>query len=337
MIIFSLITRILKEINMRFCTITLIPFLLIPIFYFSLHADTVEGIYAIVNDEIITFSEIENFEKGMTLELQSRFSGEELTRELDKMKSNLLDLVIGRKVLISKAREKNYDMNQYLEMVIKEIMTRNNMKSRDDLINALQSQGITYEEFKEQRLEQLMQEKFIQESLGSRILVDTSAIIAYYKENINKYTIPAKFKLNCIFLNKEYYFTKESLSEKRDEISKKLSESVDFLKIAEEYSELEGNEQKYYLGTYSKGELDPALETAALKLSLSAHSDWIDTTSGWYIIQLVEKTESKFIEYKEVKKDIENILYEKKRQKEVTELIEELKKESYIKILKEYK
>ena len=147
----------------------------------------------------------------MTLDLQSRLSGEELVRELEKMKSSLLDIIIGRKVLLSKAKEKNYDMNQYLDMVIKEIMTRNNIKSRDDLIAALKSQGVTFEEFKEQRLEQLMQEKFIQESLGSRILIDTSAIMAYYKENIKKYSIPAKFKLNCIFLNKDYYFTKESI------------------------------------------------------------------------------------------------------------------------------
>ena len=271
------------------------------------------------------------------MELKSRYSGAELNKELNKMKSNLLNLVIGRKVLLSKAREKNYDMNQYLEMVIKEIMKSNKLESRDDLIKALNSQGITYEEFKKQRLEQLMQEKFIQESLGSRIMIDTSEIIAYYKENSKNYTIPAKFKLNCIFLNKDHYFTKQSLIDKKEEISKKLSESGDFLKTAEEFSELEGAENKYELGLFSKGELDSALEEEASKLALSANSDWIDTPNGLYIIQLVDKTETKLREYKEVKRQIENILHEKRRQIEVKVLVEELKSESYIKILKEYK
>jgi len=304
---------------------------------FSVNGDTLEGIYAIVNDEIITYSEISNFEKGMMIELQNRFSGAELAAEIKKMKSNLLDLVIGRKVLLSKAREKNYDMNQYLDMVIKEIMKRNNMATRDDLVQALNSQGISYDEFKEQRLEQLMQEKFIQESLGSRIMVDTSEIMAYYKDNAEQYRTPARYKLNCVFLNKDHYFTKQSLIDKRKEISDRLAESGDFIKIAEEFSELEGTEKKYELGTFSKGELDPNIEKTAAKLAINAYSDWIDTPNGWYIIQLADKTESKLKEYKSVKKEIENFLYEKKRQKEIKLLVEELKKESYIKILKEYK
>jgi len=322
---------------MRFQTIIVIMIVLAPLFTISICADTVEGIYAIVNDEIITFSEIENFEKGMTMELRNRFSGAKLTEELNKMKSTLLDLVIGRKVLLSKAREKNYDMNQYLEMVIKEIMKSNKLETRDDLIKALNSQGISYDDFKKQRLEQLMQEKFIQESLGSRIMIDTSEIISYYKENSKKYTIPAKFKLNCIFLNKDHYFTTQALTDKKEEISKKLSESGDFLKTAEEFSELEGPENKYELGTFSKGELDSDLEKEAAMLSLSAYSDWIDTPNGSYIIQLIDKTDARLREYKKVKRQIENILHEKKRQAEVKILVEELKKESYIKILKEYK
>ncbi len=303
----------------------------------ELKADTIEGIYAIVNDEIITFSEIKNFEIGMRAELGNRYSGQKLLEEINKMKSNLIDLIIGRKVLLSKAREKNYDMNQYLDLVIKEIMKRNKLKTKDDLINALNSQGISYDDFKRQRLEQLMQEKFVQESLGSRITIETSEIISYYKKNIAKYTIPAKYKLNCIFLNKEHYFTEEALKQKMETISKDLSEKGDFVKIATEYSELEGESNNYELGKFSKGELDKNLEIVAEKLTVSKYSDWIETDSGWYIIQLVDRADPILKEYKKVKKQIEKTLYEEKRQEEVLKLIKELKKESYIKILKEYK
>ena len=335
--IFSLVTHILKETNMRYCTIFMILLFLITGITSSVNADTVEGIYAVVNDEIITYSEIENFEKGMTIELRNNFSGEELLNEINKMRSNLLDLVIGRKVLLSKAREKNYDMNQYLELVIKEIMTRNKLATKDDLIAALKSQGISYDDFKKQRLEQLMQEKFIQESLGARITIDTSEIISYYKENASKYTTPARFKLNCIFLNKEHYFTEDSINDKRKEISAFLAESKDFIKTAKEYSDLEGESNNYELGTYTKGELDSSLENSAVNLSISKFSDWLETDTGWYIIQLADKTESKLKEYNKVKKQIENILYERKRQKEIILLIEELRQESYINILKEFK
>lgn len=335
--IFSLITHILKENKMRYCTIIMILFFLIPGIASTAYADTIEGIYAVVNDEIITYSELENFEKGMTLELRNRFSGAELIDEIKKLKSNLLEMVIGRKVLLSKAREKNYDMNQYLELVIKEIMTRNKLETKDDLIAALKSQGISYSDFKKQRLEQLMQEKFIQESLGTRISIDTSEIMSYYKKNIDKYTSQVKYKLNCIFLNKDHYFTEDSIINKKEEISLFLAESKDFIKTAKEYSELEGESNNYELGTYSKGELDSSLENAAANLNLSKFSDWLETDTGWYIIQLADKVEPKIKEYKKVKKEIENFLYDEKRKEEIVVLIEELRQESYIKILKEYK
>jgi len=322
---------------MRFATLILLLSFLFMVPVSSIIGDTVEGIYAIVNDEIITYSELENFKNGMMTELKSRFSGKELTNEINKMKSNLLDLVIGRKVILSKAKEKKYDMSQYLDIVIEDIMKRNNIATKEDLIKALNSQGISYDEFKKQRLEQLMQEKFIQESLGTRINVDTSEIISYYKKNISKYTAPVKYKLNCIFLNKEHYFTDEAISVKKKEIAKKISISNDFISVAKKFSELEGTNNNYELGTFSKGELDSALEKSASKLLLSKFSDWIETDNGWYIIQLADKTLPMVKEYKSVKKDIENKIYEKKRGKEIKLLVEELKNESYIKIIKEFK
>ncbi len=333
--IYSLNMSTSKENKMRFFKTTFLIILALIQVQIQLSGETVEEIYAVVNDEIITASELNNFKKGMTLELQSKFSGEELAKEISKMEKNLLNLLIGRKVILSKAKEKNYDMNQYLDLVINDIMKRNNIDTKENLIIALKSQGISYDEFKKQRLEQLMQEKFIQESLGTRINIETSEIISYYKKNKKKYTSQVKYKLNCIFLNKNQYFTKEAINEKKNRISAELKSKIkNFIEIAKEYSDLEGESNNYELGTFTKGELDKALENAASNLHISEHSNWIETDSGWYILQLVDRAEPKVTKYNKVKKEIENILYEKKRQKEIIKLISELKKESYIKILK---
>jgi len=302
-----------------------------------LKAETVEEIYAIVNDEIITYSELKIFREGMRLELKRNFKGEELAAEIKKMEENLLDMLIGRSVMLSKAKEKNYDLTQYLDLIIKDIMKRNNIESKDDLILALKSQGITYEEFKRQRLEQLMQERFIQERLGDKIKIETSELIAYYKKNIKDYTKPLKMTLNCIFLNKELYFTNEALSGKKEKIDSGLKSKNDFKKTAEDYSDLENNENKFLLGTFSKGELESKLEEHALKLKINEYSNWIETDNGWYILQLVKLTPPEVTEYKNVKKEIEFKLSSGLREIEVKKLVEELKKESHIEILKQFK
>lgn len=301
-----------------------------------LKSETIEEIYAIVNDEIITYSELTNFRNGLTIELKRRFKGEELTREIKKMEENLLDMLIGRSVMLSKAKEKNYDVSQYLDLIIKDIMKRNNINSKDDLILALKSQGITYEEFKRQRLEQLMQERFIQEKLGDRIKIETSELIDYYKKNVKDYTKPLKMTLNCIFLNKEIYFTKEALSDKKDKIDSELKSTGDFIKTAGNHSDLENDDNKYLLGTFSKGELDSKLEEHALKLKINEYSNWIETDNGLYIIQLVKLIPPEVTEYKDVKKEIEFKLSSGLREIEIEKLVKELKKESHIEILKKY-
>ncbi|MEN8152638.1 MAG: peptidylprolyl isomerase [Acidobacteriota bacterium] len=302
-----------------------------------LNSETIEEIYAIVNNELITYSEIMIFRNGMTIELKRRFKGDELAAEIKKMEENLLDMLIGRKVIFSKAKEKNYDLTQYLDLIIKDIMKRNNINSKDELIIALKSQGVSFEEFKNQRLEQLMQEKFIQEELGDRIKIETSELVDYYKKNIKDYTKPLKVTLHCIFLNKDLYFSKEALKDKKDKINSELKLSKDFKKTAENHSDLETSENKYLLGTFSKGEIDSKLEEVALKLKVNEFSDWIETENGLYIIQLAEKIPPVVTEYKNVKKEIEFKLSSGLREIEVEKLVKQLKKDSHIEILKKIK
>ena len=85
-----------------------------------------------------------------------------------------------------------------------------------------------------------------------------------------------------------------------------------------------------------KGELDKNLEAAALKLKKDEYSGWIETDNGWYVIQLAEFSAGQVREVKDVREEIIQTLREDQQQVKVKDYIEQLKKESYIKILKEY-
>jgi len=303
-----------------------------------LRSETIDEIYAIVNDEIITLSELQTFENGITQELKSKFSGEELKKNIKELKSNLLSMLISRKIILSKAKEKKYDLTQYLKMIIKDIMKRNNIKTEDELKKALLSQGVSFEEFKRQRLEQLMQERFIQEKIGMKMKVDSSEIVNYYRQNLKKYTIPEKITLNCIFLKKDLYFSDDARKEKMKKITDALhKKNSDFKKVAEIYSDLNSGDNHYSLGTFTKSDLDKNLVSSADKLKKGEYSNWITTDTGWYIIQLEKRVPEHIADFKTLKDKIKQTLSEGKREKELKKLVEQLKKDSYIKIIKEYK
>jgi parvulin-like peptidyl-prolyl isomerase len=299
-------------------------------------SEIIEKIYAVVNGEIITYSELKNAEIELTGVLRQQYSDDQLTEKIEEMKKNLLNRLIDQKIILSVAKEKNYNVDAEVEFIIKDIKKKNNINSDEELKKAIRAQGIDYDEWIKQLKETSMQHMLIREEIGSKIKIDNAEIMEYYKNNIKDFTKPREFSLNCIYLEKEKNQNLAALSEKMQTIDSELRES-NFEEVAKKHSQLQGSKNNYFLGEFKQGELDANIEEAALKLKKGEHSSWIETDNGWYIIQLLNRKEPELIEYKTVRGDIENELSAKEQDAKLQEYIEELKKESHIKIYEEFK
>jgi len=299
-------------------------------------SEIIEKIYAVVNGEIITYSELKNAEIEMTNMLRRQHADDQLAEKIIEMKKDLLNRLIDQKIVLSAAKERNYNVGAELEYIKKEIKKNNNISSDEELKTAIQAQGIDYDEWEKQLKETSMQHMLIREEIGSKIQIDNAEIMEYYKNNIKDYTKPRELSLNCIYLEKTKNQDPANLSEKRQTIDSELKNS-NFKEVAKKHSQLPGSENNYLLGKFKMGELDVKIEEEALKLKKDEHSSWIETDSGWYIIQLLDRTEPELIEYKTVRSDIENKLRAKEQNAKLKEYIAQLKKESHIKIYEEYK
>ena len=296
-------------------------------------ADVVEEIYAVVNDEAITGTELRQFEAEMVRSLQAQFEGENLEQALQEFKKGLLDKFIEQKLLLSKIKEKNYDVDSDVELIIQEIRKQNNIASEEDLKSALQAEGIEYAAWKDQWKERRKQERLVWDEVGSKIKIDNPQIMEYYRKNVEQFSVPAEFTLNCIYLKKSEDDARPQ--EKMDQITAELKPGL-FEEVAKKHSELPDAEKNILLGKFKEGELDKNLEAAALQLKKDEYSDWIETENGWYIIQLTEFSAARVREVKDVREDIIQKLREEQQQVKLKDYLEQLKKDSYIKILKEY-
>lgn len=295
--------------------------------------DTVEEIYAIVNDEVITGSELRKFETEMMRALQSQMQGEQLAEATREMKKDLLNRFIEQKLLLSKIKEKNYNVDSDVEMIIQDIKKQYQFATDDDLKNALQAEGIEFGAWKEQWRERRKQERLVGEEVGAKIKVDNPQIMEYYRTHPEEFTTPAEITLNAIFLKKNVNEPKPQ--EKMDQIAAELKPEL-FEQTAKKYSELPDAANSVLLGKFKKGELDKTLEEAALKLKKDEYSGWIETDNGWYIIQLADFSPDRLMEVKDVRDEIIRKRREEIQQVKLKEYIEQLKKESFIKIVKEY-
>jgi len=311
--------------------LTAIIFLTINLGFAS--AEVIEEIYAMVNDEAITGTELKEFEMGMTRSLQAQLEGEKLEQALQNFKKELLNQFIEQKLLLSKIKEKNYNVDSDVETIIQEIKKQNNFASDDDLKSALQAEGIDFGVWKDQWKERRKQERLVWDEVGSKIKIDNPQIMEYYRRNAEQFTVPAETTLNCIYLKKNDNGAKPQ--EKMDLIASELKPGL-FAEVAQRHSELPGAADSIALGKFKKGELDKNLEDAAAKLKKDEYSGWIETDNGWYIIQLADFSADRIREVKDVREDIIQKLREDQQQAKLKDYIAQLKKESYVKILKEY-
>jgi len=299
----------------------------------GLAADVVEEIYAVVNDEVITGTELKKFEEDMVRSLQAELQGEKLEQALRDVKKNLLNRFIEQKLLVSKLKEKNYDVTADVESIIQEIKKQNNFASDEDLKAALAREGIEFAAWKEMWRNRRQNDRLIWDEIGSKIKVDNPQIMEYYRTNAAQFTVPAEFTLDCIYLKMNEDGSRPQ--GKMDQVSEELK-AGNFDEVAKKHSELPGATESIALGKFKKGELDKNLEEAASKLKKGEYSAWIETENGWYIIRLADFSEEKLREVKDVREDIVQKLREAKQQARLKDYIEQLKKDSYIKIVKEY-
>ena len=155
-----------------------------------------------VNDEAITGTELKKFEMEMVRSLQAELEGEKLEQALRELKKELLNKFIEQKLLLSKVKEKNYDVDADVETIIQEIKKQNNIASDDDLKKALAGEGIEFAAWKDMWKDRRKQERLVWDEVGSKIKIDNPQIMEYYRKNTDRFTVPAEFTLNCIYLKK---------------------------------------------------------------------------------------------------------------------------------------
>jgi parvulin-like peptidyl-prolyl isomerase len=294
-----------------------------------LRADIVEEIVAIVNGEVITLSDYKEQFNSMVQLLRSQLSGEAYFKEYEKLKDNLLDMMITDLLLLQKAREKGLNVKEQVKATIEQIKKQNHLESDEELMQAMRSQGIEYNQWVKQLEENYLRQAVIYSEVDRTIVLDDSEIVQYYKQKPQEFVVPPEFHIKVIYLSS----TNPGVEEKKQEISAKLKNGGKFEDLVAEYSE-GPKDNGGDLGFFKKGEMDKALEAAVEKLKVGEISDWVEARNGWYLIKLEEKKDSYQKKFDEARKEIEEKIYLEKRQKKIEEYVNKLKEESYIKILK---
>ena len=144
----------------------------------------------------------------------------------------------------------------------------------------------------------------------------------YFEENKATYGQAAQVEASHILVEDEAT---------AKEVIEKINAGGDFAELAKEYStDTTTKEDGGSLGTFGKGEMEEAFENAAFALEIGAISEPVETSYGFHVIKVTDKTEEKEAVFEEVKEIVSDDLLDSKEQYStwLTEKMEEYKIEN---------
>ncbi|AVR00732.1 foldase [Oceanobacillus iheyensis] len=151
--------------------------------------------------------------------------------------------------------------------------------------------------------------------LEPRITVTEEEMKDYFEENKANFATEAQVEASHILVEDE---------ETAKEVLEKLNDGGDFAELVAEYSTDEATlETDGELGFFGSGVMDEAFEEAAFQLEVGEISDPVETTYGYHIIKVTDKSEAKEAVFEDVKDEIESMLYESKADTEYSIWLEE--------------
>ncbi len=310
---------------------------LVPVISFS---ELIDKVVAVVNDDIITLSEVEQEAEGMYRVIAQKSSGESLLQVLDEARQKTIDTLIDRKLIAQQGKQFNISVNEKeIENGFEKVLDRSGL-SKPEFRKKLLESGMTEKSYRASIGAQILQSKLISFYVRSKIIITEAVILDYYDEN---YTFRVE-KGNYYLLQMGFTWDKDIDSEKlagKKEATRKRAERVhnlalngqDFKMLAKKFSDLPSATDGGDIGTFTLDEMASSMRSAVGSLSPGGISEIIETNAGYQFFKLLSGDENAIVitsSFEEVKDEIKEKLYEQRLREAYSEWVKELKEKAYI-------
>jgi len=259
----------------------------------------VDRIAAVVNDDIILVSEVE--EKLFLLDAQGQLKGRDST-QVAAMRKEILDRLIEERLVVQRAKSQGITAEQTdLQKRVDDAMqkVRSQFTTPDAFRQALAQEGITETMLRERYQNDIEQEvlgqRIVSKEVRSKVEVSTDDVEKYFKENKDQLPHkPSEVEL-AHFLAKPVDATVEAAA--LDKIQKARARIVageKFEDVASQVSDDPSRGRGGLLGWFQKGDLDPAFEAAAESLKVGELSGPVRSAFGYHVLEVLERDGERF-------------------------------------------
>src|SRR5271168_121601 len=296
----------------------------------------VEEIIARVNNEIITRSELErsraSAEEDAKQDCLNRCTPGQLQSEIEDRQKNSLRDLIDQSLLVQRGKDMGISVETDVIKKLDQIRIQNKLDSMEELEKAVSSQGLNWEDFKNNIRNSILTQRVISSEVGSHITIGKDEVAKYYEEHKKEFVRPEQVALRSIELNTQGKKPEElpDLKKKAETALKRINDGEDFGEIAKRFSDGSTAKEGGYLGVYKHGELSKELEDKVFTMKKGALTDVLETKQGYLILQVLEHYAEGEQPLEKVEPEIMDKLYTVRMEPALREYLKTLREQSYV-------
>jgi peptidyl-prolyl cis-trans isomerase SurA len=258
-------------------------------------AQRMDGIAAVVNDDVVLESDVE--EQLALFLMRSQVQPPD-SATVDTLREQILNQLIDEKLIFAEARRQGItateaEVVRQVGQAIAEAKER--MGGEENFQRQLQRENLTEEKLREKYKGEL-ERQMIAQRLVTKVLpkktVTADEARAYFQANRDKFPrVPPEVRLQVIQIPATADSATDAKAKARALAARKrLVAGEKFAKVAAEVSEDPSSARSGGdLGFIARGQTEPAVEQAAFSLAIGKWSEPVRSAYGWHIVEAMER------------------------------------------------
>ena len=307
----------------------------------ALFADmVVEEIIARINNQIVTRTEYLRSKDQLKQEAQQQdpSNADKIVAERDK---DVLRDLIDQQLLLEKGKDLGFTADTEVIKRLDEMRKEMNLESMEDLEKAAQTQGISFEDFRQNLKNQIITQQVISKEVGSRMSISKEEMQQFYEEHKSQMEQAEQIRLSELLVSTEKKGKDAATEEakllaaaqtKADDLLAQIRQGAAFDEIAKKNSDGPTAAQGGDLGYFKRGTLAKELEDKTFAMKPGDVSDVVRTKQGFVILKVAEHQAAGIPPLSQIEPKVQDAIYMHKLQPALRAYLQKLREEAYIDI-----
>lgn len=294
----------------------------------------VERVVAVVNDDIILDSELEQY-VAPTLRNPVDLDTPDGQKTFEELKRKHLDELIDDRLIEQQAKEMKLSVStDKVDRAVEEVKKQNGLDDAQ-FTEALKAQGFSMEAYRKNLKKQMLKLEVINMAVRSRIQVSDDEVRAAYQKSDRQYAGDRMAHLREIILKVPKGAPAEAVEAKHALGMRIVSEAragKPFTELAKAYSEADSREGGGDLGYVQTGGLVDVMAETVHQMDPGDIRGPMRTEQGFTILELVEWKSGDLRPFDEVKEQLRRQLYDQQVEKATASWVKELRSKAHLEI-----